>query len=149
MFSGDTGRDRLFADCCQRHVAPDPSDRLAYQDLPKFEPDRVFGLDRTGALKEHTNALRQLRHSPFQRAPHIIYPFLVVESKSGGGNADFVSIDTQTAFPLRTCLMLQKNLGRSSTVGIGPLVWYIAYKADAWRLSACVLQDDKMVGTIG
>ncbi|KAK5326128.1 hypothetical protein LTR70_002128 [Exophiala xenobiotica] len=135
----DMHSTRIFADICQAFVEPDPRDVYDHQLIPKLEPDRVFGINRIGAVEEYTKALPLVRHSPFRSAPHILYPFLVIEAKSGPGAAECSDVDQQTAFPLRTCLMLQEKLRLKH-----PLVWYMQYKGNEWRLAACVLQDDEM-----
>lgn len=137
----DMHSTRIFADICQAFVEPDPRDVYDHQLIPKLEPDRVFGINRIGAVEEYTKVLPLVRHSPFRSAPHILYPFLVIEAKSGPGAAECSDVDQQTAFPLRTCLMLQEKLRLKH-----PPVWYMQYKGNEWRLAACVLQNDQMVG---
>lgn len=116
---------RIFADICQAFVEPDPGDVYDHRYIPKLEPDRVFSINSIGPVEEYTDALPFVRHSPFRSAPHIIYPFLVIEAKSAVKAAECFDIDQQTGFPLRTCLMLQEKLRLEN-----PLVWYMQYKGN-------------------
>jgi len=138
----------VFSDRCKRHVEADPTDDLGNYNIPNFKPDRVVGINRTRSLEQFCGALPHLRHSPFRDAAHILYPFLVVESKPGGQTAGFDEIEIQTAFPLRNCIMLQHQLQQASAVALSPLVWFMAYQADEWRLSACIWKENKMVSCI-
>lgn len=89
--------------------------------------------------------MRDLKHTPFPATNDLVYPFLISEAKPGVRNPGFESIDAQTAFPIRSCLMLQKRLREASNVELNPLLWYMPYQGDIWRLSACVMHEDEVV----
>ena len=124
----------------------DPSDNLEQHHVPRRKPDSVFGLARTPSLDLYARAqsLRGLRHSPFSNRD-ILYPFLICEAKSEGGGPGFESIETQTAFPIRTCLKLQDDLRQRSDVQMNPLVWFMSYQGDEWRVAACIIHRQEYV----
>jgi hypothetical protein len=107
------------------------------------QPDRVFGLGKTGVFKEYISS-RHLRHSPFADG-YGLYPFLVIEAKSEKGSPGFESIENQTAFPLRTLVKLQHDLRLESVCDINPLVWFLANQGDEWRVYASILDGSKFV----
>jgi hypothetical protein len=83
-----------------------------------------------------------LKFSPFrQDGDPLLFPFLILEAKSEKGQDSFGAIEKQTAFSIRTLLLMQENLydavGARSTCLGGPLVWFFASKGEEWRVSAC------------
>jgi hypothetical protein len=84
----------------------------------------------------------RLRHSPFRKSG-LVYPFILVESKSEENSPGFEAIQRQSAFPLREFLRLQQKLQQTSGQPLDPLVWFFSYQADEWRLSAAVVNDGK------
>lgn len=78
------------------------------------------------------------RHSPFEPG-FVLYPFIVVEAKSEKAPDSWGSVERQSAFAVRTCLQLQKNLRRETEVDeLQCLVWFFAFKGEEWRLYAAV-----------
>jgi hypothetical protein len=74
------------------------------------------------------------RCSPFTHA-RTRFPFLVVEAKSEKGGPGFDQIERQSALAIRSCLRLQVKLeADSGHRGSHPLVWFIGYQGDDWRL---------------
>ena len=124
----------------------DPRDGLEKRGLQKRKPDRVFGLAKTKSLDYYSKAslVKGLRHSPFPGAD-MLYPFLILEAKSEGRGPGFESIETQTAFPIRTCVKLQNDLRRQSGVSLDPLLWFMSYEGDEWRVAACIMHDEEFV----
>jgi hypothetical protein len=69
----------------------------------------------------------------------LLFPFLVIEAKSESGEG-FNVCGRQTALPIWKMLKIQEELQSQSKMKIeygGPLVWYIAYRGEAWRLYGC------------
>ena len=124
----------------------DPTDHLTEKCVPEFKPDRVFGLGMTKSFERCLPLHPKLRHTPF-RDGELLYPFLIIEAKSEKGSPGFEFIETQTAFPLRTCLKLQKDLADSSGTGLSPLVWFMGYQGDQWRVGAGVVDGSEYVST--
>ncbi|KAL2127828.1 hypothetical protein VTI74DRAFT_10108 [Chaetomium olivicolor] len=125
-------------------------------ELPKREekPDRVYGLRRTKRLERlllSTEDKRpsaqgkpigeNLKTSPFRPdGEPIVFGFLVIEAKSEKGADAFTDIDVQTAFAIRELLSIQNGLRLAAEEGVnwdaGPLVWFLSYKGEHWRVSA-------------
>ena len=126
----------------------DPTDQLTQKGVPEFKPDRVFGLGMTKSFELSLPLDRKRRHTPFTDGK-LLYPFLIIEAKSEKGSPGFESIETQTAFPLRTCMQLQKALADSSrTSSLNPLVWFMGYQGDQWRVGAGILDGSEYVSTL-
>ena len=96
------------------------------------------------ALKWLTDMHRHLKHSPF-REKQVLYPFFIIEAKAEKGSAGFESIESQTAFPIRTFLKLQHGLQNESAGEFDPLVWFLACRGDEWRVYAGVFENPKTV----
>ena len=128
----------------------DPSDGLKEHGLQKRRPDRVFGLSRAKSMDGYlkAEAFKDLRHSPFPNS-EMLYPFLILEAKSGVGGTGFEAIETQTAFPIRTCLKLQQDLRQRSGVPLDPLLWFLSFQGDEWRVAACVINNNRYVSSPG
>ena len=126
----------------------DPSERLEERGVKQRSPDLVIALKATKSVSHFKTEFdlrhseRRLRHSPFKKSG-LLYPFIIVESKGEERSPGFEAIQRQTAFPIRTCLQLQQNLQRESGEPLNPLVWFFAYQADEWRVSACVMHEGK------
>lgn len=141
----DVCENLVFSDRSSTKVEHDPNDEIRGYSLPTRMPDRVFGLNVTRQTRRRLQAVPRLRHTPFSESSDIMYPFFISEAKQGGQNPGFRSIDLQTAFPIRSCLMLQKRLRELSSNKLDPLVWYVPYIGDRWMLSACILHEDEVV----
>ena len=130
---------------------------LIQSTLPKQEhPDRVYGLRETEVFERALGACIQsndpqsgeatlvkeaVRSTPFrQDGDPLLYPFLILEAKSGKGPEGFDSIEKQTSFPIRTLLRLQEELqkqcGYRPAWQDGPTVWFLGSKGEEWRVSA-------------
>jgi hypothetical protein len=74
----------------------------------------------------------------------ILFPFLVLESKSGDSSYSWHRIQMQTAFSIKTFLDTQNRLrsaaGTHSKWKTGPLVWFLANRGEDWRLYASFMQ---------
>lgn len=118
------------------------------QQLPQDQkPDRIYGLRQTRNIEGLM--LKRLAGGGFledvlQKQPHstlgeaLLFPFLVVEAKSGIAPDDWHSIRLQTAFPIHTYLNTQQSLrlatAQRSRWTSGPLVWFFMSRGDDWRL---------------
>lgn len=84
-----------------------------------------------------------------QTGEHLLFPFIVLEAKSGSSSYDWHSVQMQTAFSIRTLLETQNRLrtatGTQSKWRSGPLVWFFANKGEDWRVYAAYIQpaDEK------
>lgn len=146
----------LFDDRAQEAIIHDADLQAA---LPKKEePDRVFGLRKTKRLdhllrwtedkrvsaggKMIGDSLRSTLFRPDGES--IVFLFLVLEAKSEKGRDNFNDIETQTAFAVHALLTLQAELknaaGEDSEWESGPLVWFLAYKGEQWRVSAAYIE---------
>jgi hypothetical protein len=134
----------MFSNRTGHLLCHDPDDKLTEKGVMPRQPDRVFGLGMTKSFKQYTSVRSGLRHSPFADGK-ILYPFFIIEAKSEKGSPGFESIETQTAFPIRTCLKLQNDLKNVSGISLNPLVWFLANQGDEWRVYACIVEDSKFV----
>jgi hypothetical protein len=153
----------LFEDRAQELIIHEP---LLRSQLPKKEPDRVYGLQETdnfrkllstpvpdGTSSDRDNTLReQLRSSPFKtNTVPLHFPFMVLEAKSTKSSSGLYDIEMQTAFPIFALLKLQENLlkqVKESGPARQPLVWFIAYRGDAWRVYGCCVSDSEPPGYV-
>ncbi|KAK6542678.1 hypothetical protein TWF694_006622 [Orbilia ellipsospora] len=152
-----TGLSRLFIDRAEDQILYPPE--LARKLPQEQKPDRVYGLRQT---KNFENLmLKKLDNGKFlenclQKQPHpaglgesLLFPFMVIEAKSGSALDDWASVRLQTAFPIYTYLNVQQSLksanGQKSMWKSGPLVWFFMSKGDDWRLSLAYQRK----GTIG
>jgi len=138
-----------------------------HKDIQK--PDAIFGLRQTRNIENllHDTRKRELRleleaanqekqlhelldPSPLtqpisQKGDQLLFPFLVVEAKSGTSDSDWYSIQMQTAFPIKAFLDTQERLrratGQRSKWHAGPLVWFFANKGEDWSLSAAYMEQ--------
>ena len=114
-------------------------------------PDRVYGLRATrkidrllsSADKRRSASGKSLgetiRSHPFNEdAEPIHFPFLLLEAKSEKSSDSFSDAENQTAFSIRELLKLQDDLrlasGDSAEWEAGPLVWFLSFKGEEWRV---------------
>jgi hypothetical protein len=88
-----------------------------------------------------------LRSNPFREdGQSILFPFLVIEAKSEKGADSFSNIEAQTAFSLRELLVIQDNLRLAAEEDQdwdgGPLVWFLSYKGEQWRVSVAYIETE-------
>ena len=150
----DGGISQLFVDCCEEGIVY-PEDVRREINKREAQPDRVFGIRQTKTIERllHSEDRRRLhsgkalretvRMSPFR--PSVgpcLFPFLVLESKSGKGKDAFTDIENQTAFAIREILKLQEELQSAAEEAAdvrwnaAPLVWFLAHRGESWRLMA-------------
>lgn len=86
-----------------------------------------------------------IRTSPFKEGIEpLIFPFLILEAKAEKSSNGFMDIQTQTMFPIQALLKLQEDLQHDPTeANVGPLVWFLAYRGDSWRVYSCYVTNDK------
>ena len=82
-----------------------------------------------------------------QRGDELLFPFLVLEAKSGSSDSDWNAIQMQTAFPIKTFLDAQNRLkvatGQQSKWESGPLVWFFANRGRDWRVSIAYIEYEQ------
>jgi hypothetical protein len=142
--------------------------------IPNGEkPDRAYGLRYTQRLKRVLRAVSAesgqtdkylARFSPYPRARKeatteanskgrstknpLLFPFLVLESKSESSGVEHHAIFRQTAFAIRSFLKIQYDLW-TSTVGErtwgtgGPFVWFLSQKGVDWRVEGAYIHNIK------
>ncbi|KAF4969181.1 hypothetical protein FSARC_3557 [Fusarium sarcochroum] len=144
----EQGISPLFDDRAEEAIMYSPQ---LQSELPKREerPDRVYGLQATNRLSRLLQSAKDIRSSPFRPdGEPIIFPFLVIEAKSEKGSDAFTDTQVQTAFAIRELLLIQRGLaqaaGEDTEWDAGPLVWFLSYKGEQWRVSAAYThnQDD-------
>jgi hypothetical protein len=157
------GTNPLFDDRTQEVIIHDP---LLRSQLPKQEPDRVYGLQMTNnfeklfstslpsTISDDPDAtLREIvRSCPFKDGVEpLLFPFLILEAKSEKSSNGFNDIQAQTAFPIFALLKLQEDLFAQAADSHGadrPLVWFFANRGDAWRVYGCCVSDGEPTGYV-
>lgn len=136
----------MFADRADDFVLHQDSMELLGCGVKERRPDRIFGLENTAMFDRYISNKEneRFRHSPFADGK-VLYPFLVIEAKSEKGSPGFESIESQTAFPIRSLLQLQDRLARHSEIEMNPLLWFLANQGDEWRVYAAVMNSSKFV----
>lgn len=132
-------------------------------ELPKTSesPDRVYGLRMTSRLRKLLQNSQDQRPSsggktigesikttPYRfNGEHLIFPFLALEAKSEKSEDSSSAIELQTAFTIRTLLKLQQDLRDASSevgrTGESPLVWFLQYRGEVWRVSAAFTEVER------
>jgi hypothetical protein len=125
-------------------------------------PDRILGFRETNSFRrlldqsnqnaislydDEINKIGQLIDGTVlkHKGNLLLFPFLIIEAKSGSG-AGFNACDEQTSSPIVQMLKVQEALQAKSQVTLeygGPLMWYIAYREEDWRLSGCFINGSK------
>ncbi|KFY28868.1 hypothetical protein V493_02719 [Pseudogymnoascus sp. VKM F-4281 (FW-2241)] len=124
-------------------------------------PDRIIGFQDTGSFRNRLEkynlmAGRLEKEAGLEtiwetvkstvlnhKGNSLFFPFLVIEAKSRIGKS-FDDCNIQTALPILKMLKIQEGLQRESQMALeygGPLVWYISYRSEDWRLSACYISE--------
>ncbi|THC88297.1 hypothetical protein EYZ11_012260 [Aspergillus tanneri] len=112
------------------------------------KPDTVIGLRRCARIKDLLRKHESLPYSPYQEDRGILFPFLVLEAKSEIGGPGFHAVETQTAFPIRTLINLQKTLSERTGIERDPLVWFLAYQGDVWKVYGCIPESQETLQLI-
>lgn len=129
------------------------------------KPDAVFGLRRTRNIENLLHDTRKSRagqidgqqlHEELQPSPlaqpldqngdELLYPFLLLEAKSGKSDCDWHSIQMQSAFPIRTFLETQHRLQMASDAQQSqptPLVWFFANRGEDWHVSVAFMAEGR------
>ncbi|KAI0594917.1 hypothetical protein F4775DRAFT_571898 [Biscogniauxia sp. FL1348] len=159
-----TGLNQIFNFRADEEVRHDPE---VTKELGRREnPDRVYGLRKTRNIelllydiaaqrREHgvnTDANQVGRTSSFQfmkqpmssKGDRQLFPFLVLEAKSGSSD-EWLAINMQTAFSIRTFLETQRQLYSAASARSSwkarPMVWFFSNKGENWRLCAAYTED--------
>jgi hypothetical protein len=122
-------------------------------------PDRIVGFQETNDFSRRLNEYNlTISRSQYQVGPEtlretvestvlshggnsLLFPFLVIEAKSRNGDS-FNACNRQAALPILKMLKIQEDLQMKSQMTLeygGPLVWYIAFRGEDWRLSMCYI----------
>lgn len=153
--------NKIFSSRADELVLYDPfeasTDSLK-DKLRQRRPDRIIGFQETHSVGEALdhNARRLQDDAGLQtirdmvectvlnhKSGLLLFPFLVIEAKSDAGE-NFRACDAQTAFPIWKMLNIQEELQAKTHLKLtygGPLLWYIAYRGNDWRISACYTDD--------
>lgn len=157
------GTNRIFGHREDETIRLDPE---VAKNLGKDSqrPDMVFGLRQTRnienlmydsikfGLEDPTRArsvqVHELLPQPLnQTGDALLFPFLVLESKSGTSGTDWHSIHLQTAFAIRTFLQAQIRLQTAAAEGsrrpINPVVWFLCNKGEDWKLSLAMVEKSQ------
>jgi hypothetical protein len=136
------------------------------KNITKRRTDRVYGMRQTTNFEEMLNKVLDdtnessiaavmrtidsdaeevlvrgfIQATPYhRRGEPLLFPFLMMEAKSEDGGG-FSKCGIQTSLPIWSLLKGQEKLSELGAqlheLG-GPLVWYIAYLGDEWRVSGC------------
>ncbi|OQV09476.1 hypothetical protein CLAIMM_13594 [Cladophialophora immunda] len=149
----DEGLNPLFDDRADEEIQYE--DEIRTKLAKGKKPDRVVGLRLTKRLDRilHETEGREgdliadsIRTTPFQPSMKpLLFPFLLIEAKSEKSPDAFSKIDAQSGFALRSLLQLQRDLLHASAEnrqsGVEPLVWYLAYRGEQWRLSGAYVEE--------
>ncbi|KAF5857423.1 hypothetical protein ETB97_005770 [Aspergillus alliaceus] len=139
----ETIRDELSSDVSRpflTQLGMPIDDKSAPPQINVKKPDIAIGLRRDDNIERLLGNNENVAHSPTLNTPEMLFPFLVLEAKSEVGGPGFQSVETQTAFPIRTFLNIQRSLSRSTNTG-GPLVWFLAYQGEEWKVYGCTPDD--------
>ncbi|KAF2734480.1 hypothetical protein EJ04DRAFT_244784 [Polyplosphaeria fusca] len=139
----------VFNEASEQVVSHEPDDllRLGNLSIP-MKTDRVIGLKCTQKLNQYISRLSsEYSHAPIVGRQELLYPFLVIEAKSGRNSPGCRSIERQTAFAIRRLLMVQYRLFQDDMVLSGkdepPLVWFFGFQGEEWRLYAGTLEENR------
>lgn len=152
--SYEIGTNSIFDNRAEEAVGHNLVKGLA---LPKKKPDRIYGLRATKNFEillskpmdfpstVACNTIGDLvETSPFKyESDPLLFPFLVLEAKSEHSPNGFDDIRVQTSFPILLLLKLQEKLQEKAANQISgppPLVWFFAYRGDAWRVYTCYIK---------
>lgn len=145
VHSDDDTDTLIFSHGISMAVGHDPKDRLEGSGI-SMEPDRTVGLSMREKYQRCIRSLPHgLAHCPMRDKEQPLYPFLVIEAKKEQDAPGFRSVEVQTAFPIRRFLMIQHDLRTISQGTLHPLVWFLAFQGEEWRVYAATLDERKRV----
>jgi hypothetical protein len=151
----------MFSTRADEMMSFDFSENRCEEKLKNRRPDRILGFQETNSLSrrfsQYDLMAGQLGDDPAlkilwetvestvlnHKGNALFFPFLVIEAKSRNG-ASFDACNIQTAQPILKMLKIQEDLQAKSQMTLeygGPLLWYIAYRGEDWRLSACYISE--------
>ncbi|KAI9696320.1 MAG: hypothetical protein M1820_008162 [Bogoriella megaspora] len=144
VMSVDTVLPSIFSNKSDERVLHRDSDLQGVSLDQKYKrPDLVVGLSMTASFRDCLGPLATEKYSPFTDG-YTCFPFLVVEAKSEKGGPGFEAIERQSALTIRSCLKLQVDLEKDSgNELLHPLVWFIGFQGDDWRLYCAVPKADE------
>ncbi|KAH0829784.1 hypothetical protein FOPE_10126 [Fonsecaea pedrosoi] len=151
----DEGLNPLFDDRADEEIQYENEIRAKVTKGKK--PDRIVGIRLTKRLDRILHETEgpdgnlivdSIRTSPFKPfIKPLLFPFLLIEAKSEKSPDAFSKIDAQSGFALRNLLQLQRNLVHATAENrhssVKPLVWYLAYRGEQWRLSGAYVEETK------
>ncbi|KAI9044025.1 putative acid phosphatase [Aspergillus affinis] len=125
-------RQRKSCECPQEFVV---YDELVRSQLPKQAPDCVVGLQNTKNFD--TLLSSPVRPEIARDEDDTVSDILQSETSPNG----FDAIQVQSAFPINALLQLQEGLRSYVNCSSGensfePLVWFLGFRGDAWRIYA-------------
>ncbi|KAF8857143.1 hypothetical protein BDZ45DRAFT_726925 [Acephala macrosclerotiorum] len=153
--------NKIFSSRADEMTSFDSFETDSEESIKRRRPDRILGFQETGSFsrrleKYNLMAGRSENEAGLEtiwetvestvlnhKGNSLLFPFLIVEAKSRNG-ASFEDCDAQTALPVLKMLKIQEDLQRKSQMTLeygGPLVWYIAYRGEDWRLSGCYISE--------
>lgn len=162
--SYETGINPLFEHRTQEVII---QDHLLRSQLPKQEPDRVFGLQMTKNFEELLSSFLpasvtrnpevmlsdHIKTCPFvEDSEPLLFPFLILEAKSERSSSGFSDTQNQAAFPILALLKLQADLRvhvKYYSEGQRPLVWFFTNRGDAWQVFGCCISDAQPIKYVG
>ncbi|KAI0449454.1 hypothetical protein F5B21DRAFT_509141 [Xylaria acuta] len=158
------GLNQIFNFRADEEVHHDPE---VTKELGKREnPDRVYGLRKTRNIElllydiatqrpepgvntdadqtDQTSGFRFMNQPMNAKGDRQLFPFLVLEAKTGSSD-EWLAINMQTAFSIRTFLETQRQLYSAASARSGwearPMVWFFSNKGENWRLCAAYTED--------
>jgi hypothetical protein len=158
------GLNQIFNFRADEEVHHDPE---ITKELGKREnPDRVYGLRKTRNIElllydistqrsepgvdtevdqtDQTSAFRFMNQPMNAKGDRQLFPFLVLEAKAGSSD-EWLAINMQTAFSIRTFLETQRQLYSAASARSDwkarPMVWFFSNKGENWRLCAAYTED--------
>ncbi|KIX06830.1 uncharacterized protein Z518_04806 [Rhinocladiella mackenziei CBS 650.93] len=149
----DEGLNPLFDDRADEEIEH-PSEIEKILKIGK-KPDRLIGLRVTRRLDRILNQTEgpqgdligdSIKTSPFKHGCQpLLFPFILLEAKSEKSPDAFSKINLQTGFAIRALLELQRNLAHATVEnrqsGMKPLVWFLSYRGESWRLSGAYVEE--------
>lgn len=153
--------NKMFSTRADQMISCDFFDTGSEDHAKRRRPDRILGFQETGSFsrrleKYNLTAGRSENEAGFEsilgalkstvlnhEGNSLLFPFLIIEAKKRD-SASFDDCNMQSALPILEMLKVQEDMQRKSQMTLeygGPLVWYIAYRGEDWRLSGCYISE--------